>query len=313
MTLTLSRNKPGDYKPVKFEPNARPPWMEKPSLRWRLLKGAILGFVALAVVYPFWSIIATSLSDDEELRRAGGLVTIPRKPTLQAYEVIFKGDVVTRALKVSLGITVVGTLLSVLATIAMAYALSRPTFFGRPVFLIVLLTLFFSPGIIPMYLIVRQAGLIDSYAALILPVLVSAFNLIVVRQFFMGIPQDLIDSAKIDGAGDLAVLFRIILPLSKPVIAVVTLFYGVAYWNSFFSALLYLNDYQKWPMQLILRQYVLQGSMLNDKSIAATDTPPPELAVQMAVVVVATVPILVLYPFLQRFFTSGVLKGAIKG
>jgi ABC-type glycerol-3-phosphate transport system permease component len=287
-------------------------WVERPSRHGQIVKVVVLAVVVIAVVYPFWSIIATSLSSEEELRKAGGFVTVPRSPTLAAYEEIFRGNIVMRAMRVSIGITVIGTFLSVVTTIAMAYALSRRTFFGRPVFLIVLLTLFFSPGIIPMYLTVRQLNLLDTYQALVLPVLVSAFNLIVMRQFFMGIPADLTDSAKIDGAGDLAILFRIVLPLSKPVIAVVTLFYAVAFWNSFFSAVLYLTDFQKWPIQVVLRQYVLQGSLLRDQAIA-TENPPPEAAVQMAVVVVATIPILLVYPFVQRFFTTGVLKGAIKG
>jgi putative aldouronate transport system permease protein len=213
---------------------------------------------------------------------------------------------------VSIGVTIIGTLVSLVTTTAMAYGLSRPILFGRAILLIAVFTLLFTPGIIPNYLVVRQLGLLNTYASLILPVMISAFNLVVMRQFFMGIPQELIDSAKIDGAGDLRVLLSIVLPLSGPVIAVVALFYAVAYWNAFFNALLYLGDTGMWPLQLVLRTYVLQGTVM--PGIAdSSDAIPPVEATRMAVLVVALVPILLVYPFLQRYFTRGVLTGAIKG
>ena len=149
-------------------------------------------------------------------------------------------------------------------------------------------------------------------AALIVPTAVSAFNVVIVRGFFMGIPQELMDSSRIDGASEWLTLRRIVLPLSKAVIAVVGLFYAVGYWNSFFNALLYLNEQTKWPLQLVLRSYVLQGSPLAGAD-SGSSVPPPQQAVQMAVVVIAIVPILAVYPFLQRHFTKGVLTGAVKG
>jgi putative aldouronate transport system permease protein len=157
--------------------------------------------------------------------------------------------------------------------------------------------------------------LINTFGSLILPGAISAFNLVVVRQFFMSIPSELLESARIDGANDLWILLRIVLPLSKPVLAVIALFYGVGYWNEFFNAILYLNDADKWPIQLVLRQYVLQGSALLASGVIPdpSQPPPPSQTIQMAVVVIATVPILLVYPFLQRYFTKGVLAGAIKG
>ena len=147
-----------------------------------------------------------------------------------------------------------------------------------------------------------------------LPGLVGAFNLIVLRNFFMNIPQDLMDAARVDGANDVQVFFRIVLPLSKAVLAVISLFYGVGIWNSFFNAILYLNDATKWPIQVVLRQYVLQGSALTSAAqLDPNQPPPPPQTIQMAIVVVATVPILLAYPFLQKYFTKGVLTGAIKG
>jgi ABC-type glycerol-3-phosphate transport system permease component len=291
----------------------RPPWMEQASLLERLAKTLILVIVPALVIYPFITVVATSLASEAEIANNGGLILLwPSEPTLGAYRAIFRGGVVSRAMMVSIGITAVGTLLSLVTTTAMAYGLSRPILFGREILLIAVFTLLFTPGIIPNYLVVRELGLLNSYASLILPVMISAFNLVVMRQFFMGIPQELIDSARMDGAGDLRVLLQIVLPLSGPVIAVVALFYAVAYWNAFFNAMLYLSDTGMWPLQLVLRTYVLQGSVM--PGIAPdSDAIPPVEATRMAVLVIALVPILLVYPFLQRYFTRGVLTGAIKG
>jgi putative aldouronate transport system permease protein len=154
---------------------------------------------------------------------------------------------------------------------------------------------------------------------LILPTAISAFNLIVMRAFFMGIPGELIDSARIDGAGEFAVLTRIVMPLSKAVVAVVGLFYAVGYWNAFFNAMLYLNDNNKWPLQLVLRTYIVQAQVLPSGAggVTATPalglTPAPSLAIKMAIVVLAVVPVLLVYPFIQKHFTKGVIIGAVKG
>ncbi len=178
-----------------------------------------------------------------------------------------------------------------------------------------LLSLLFQPGIIPSYLVVKQLGLLNSYASLILPVMLNGFNLVVMRQFFMEIPHELIDSARIDGAGELRILLQLVLPLSGAILAVIALLYAVFYWNAFFQALLYLQDSSMWPLQLVLRQYVIQGSPLPGVTAYAAPggSPPPTQSIQMAVVVVATIPILVVYPFLQKYFSKGVLTGAIKG
>jgi putative aldouronate transport system permease protein len=290
----------------------RPAWLERENLFERSVKIGVFAVVIFAVVYPFLSVLATSLASEPDVIKNGGLVIWPEHPTLQAYRTILAGGVVTRAVTVSMGITVVGTLLSLAVTIGMAYGLSRRVWGGKYFLLLALFTLLFTPGIIPNYLAVKQYGLLNSYASLILPVLVSAFNLVVLRQFFMNIPSELLDSARIDGANDWDILLRIVLPLSKAVVAVVALFYAVSYWNDFFNALLYLNDSSMWPLQLVLRLYVVQGAPLPSAGEALENAPPLE-SIQMAVVVVAMVPILMVYPFLQRYFTRGVLSGAIKG
>ncbi|GAA5039196.1 multiple sugar transport system permease protein/putative aldouronate transport system permease protein [Thermocatellispora tengchongensis] len=286
-----------------------------PSLPVRALKGVVLLVCCAVVILPFMSVISTSLAGQQEISEAGGLVLWPRQPSLDAYRAIFAGGVVTRALLVSIGITVVGSLLSLTATACLAYSLSRPgSFAHRPLLLTVLFTLLFSPGIIPSYLIVKQLGLLDSYWSLILPVLVNGFNVVVMRAFFMDLPRELIDSARIDGAGELQIMLRVVVPLSKAVLAVVGLFYAVAYWNSFFTAMLYINDTSKWPLQLVLRTYVVDNAALGaDQLNLAAELPPPQQALQMAILVVSLVPILLVYPFLQRHFAKGVLLGAVKG
>jgi len=292
--------------------DARPAWLERENNLEKVVKIGVFGVIVLLVIYPFISVLATSLASEPDVIKNGGLVIWPEHPTFTAYQTIFAGGVVTRAMWVSIGITTVGTLLSLAVTAGMAYGLSRPVWGGKYFLLIALFTLLFTPGIIPNYLAVKQYGLLNSYAALILPVAVSAFNLVILRQFFMNIPSELLDSARIDGANDWDILIKIVIPLSKAVIAVVALFYAVSYWNDFFTALLYLNDSSMWPLQLVLRLYVVQGAPLPSAGDVGEAAPPLQ-SIQMAVVVVAMVPILLVYPFLQRYFTRGVLSGAIKG
>jgi putative aldouronate transport system permease protein len=222
--------------------------------------------------------------------------------------------VVANALVISVGVTVIGTLACMVMTTTLAYGLTRTSDVPGSKFVLVLVlgTLLFSAGIIPNYLIVRSLGMLNTYQALIVPGLISAFNLVVVRQFFMNIPADLIDAAMVDGANPFQIFWQIMLPLSKAVLAVVALFYGVALWSDYFNALLYINNTAMWPIQLVLRLYVLQGQFLSTAADIGQPLP-PTTTLQMAVVVLATLPILVVYPFLQRYFTQGVLAGAIKG
>ncbi|MFE6935867.1 carbohydrate ABC transporter permease [Streptomyces sp. NPDC057699] len=286
--------------------------MERPTRLGQFAKGLAVVVVVAAVAYPLLGVIGTSFASQSDIIRSTGLVLWPDHPTLDAYRTIFTGGVVTRALVVSIGITLVGTLASLLVTVGMAYGLSRRDVTGsRPILMIALFTMLFNAGIIPNFLLVKGLGLYDTYAALVMPTLVSAFNLVVLRSFFMNLPEELYDAAKVDGAGDFRILVRIVLPLSKAVLAVISLFYAVTYWNAFFNALLYLNDSDKWPLPMVLRTYVLQGQSLN--SASAGEVLAPQQAVQMAVLVIAVVPILAVYPFLQRYFTKGVLTGAIKG
>ncbi len=295
-------------------PSTRPPWMEKPPFWITALKTITLAFIVLIMVLPFLHVFAVSFSSYKDVL-GGGLILFPRNPTLAAYEAIFNGGIVVRALQVSVGLTLFGTLAQMIFTVTMAWGLSRPGVPGSKAILFVVLgALLIAPGIIPSYLLIKELGLLNTYQALILPGLISSFNLVIVRQFFMNLPQDLIDSARIDGASEWHIFWNIAIPLSKAVLAVVALFYAVSIWNSFFNAILYLQDSTKWPIQLVLRQYVLQGTDIASAADVPSNTPmPPARTLQMAIVVVATVPILIVYPFLQKYFTRGVLTGAIKG
>lgn len=291
--------------------SARPVWMGRPGPGVQALKAVTIALIVLVMLYPFVYVILMSFATPEAAT-SGAL--FPRAFSLDAYRSILGGTVVTRALLVSAGVTVVGTALSMVFTTTLAYGLMRTRDVpgAKAVLVLVLCTMLFGAGIIPSYLLVRALGLLDSYAALILPGLISAFNMVVVRNFFMGLPAELFESARLDGAGDWRIFTRIVLPLSKAVLAVIGLFYAVGYWNAFFNAMIYLNDTAKWPIQVVLNQYVVQGSALT--SLQAPDQPPPPgQTLQMAVIVIATVPILAVYPFVQRYFTKGVLTGAIKG
>jgi ABC-type glycerol-3-phosphate transport system permease component len=290
----------------------RPIWKERPSPGYQAIKALVLGGFALVIVVPILVVISTSLAGDRDIIDAGGYVLWPSHPTLKAYQTLFGGGLMGRAILVSVFVTLVGTAIALAVTIALAYATSRPVLFGRPVLLMVLFTLLFAPGIIPMFLVVKQLGLLDSLWSLILPGALGAFNFVVLRTFFMNVPGELLESARIDGASDFTILRRIVLPLSKAVVAVVGLFYAVGFWNAFFNALLYLNDTSKWPVQVILRTYVLQGKSLSADQLGVHPPSQPQ-SLQMAVVVVALVPIAMVYPFLQRHFTKGVITGAVKG
>lgn len=296
------------YSAIPGETPGSPPW--------RALKSLILLICVVLVLLPFLAIISTSLADTGQVTRAGGYVLWPDNPSWSAYSALLSGGLVSKAMLVSVGITVVGTALSLVCSIMLAYGLSRPGSFGhRPVLLMLLMTMLFAPGVIPSYLMVKQLGLINSYWSLILPTMINAFNVIVLRSFFMSIPKELLDSARIDGASETTILTRIVLPLSKAAVAVIGLFYAVTYWNAFFNALLYINDASKWPMQLVLRTYVVNNAALSggQVDVAAGAPLPPAQSLQAAILVLSIVPIVIVYPFLQRHMNKGVMVGAVKG
>ncbi|MEU1388771.1 MULTISPECIES: carbohydrate ABC transporter permease [unclassified Nonomuraea] len=292
----------------------RPPWMERPTIAGRTLKFVVLTAITVAVLYPFGLAVGTSLMGRaESIANGGSYVLWPSHPTFEAYSLILSGGAVTRSVLISIGITLTGTALSLICTVFLGYALSRRGMLGgKPILLMVLATFLFTPGMIPSYLMVKELGMIDTYQSLIVPVLVNAFNVVVVRSFFQNLPEELFEAARMDGCGEFRMMWRIAIPLSKAVIAVVGLFYAVSYWNTFFNAILYINDQTKHPIQVVLRQFIFRGTSATGSDVAIVRDLPAS-SVQMAVLIIALVPILLAYPFLQKYFTKGVLTGAVKG
>lgn len=272
----------------------------------------LLTILAILMVIPFIYVIAASFATESEIL-SRPIFLIPENPTLAAYKRIFDmndmGKTVVRSLGISIGVTAVGTIVNLFFTTTMAYGLSRSNLVGKKVLLnMVLFTMVFGGGMIPTFLVVKGLGMYDTYAALILPGAISAYNMLIVRNFFMELPAGLEEAASIDGCTDIGIFAKIALPLSLPCLATFGLFYAVGHWNNYFGALLYLGDSEKYPFQLVLRNLVMQTA---EDSADGEDLPSETL--KMAVIVVGTIPILIVYPFLQKHFAAGVMVGAIKG
>ncbi|MEV6794505.1 carbohydrate ABC transporter permease [Streptomyces sp. NPDC051320] len=317
--MTTFLNTPSDKRPRVKKPggwaaSSRPVWEEPPSKAGLTGKGIALTLACLAILFPLWIVIVTSLQSKKTIDEAGGLVMIPKGITFVAYESLLSGGQVQKAALVSIGVTLVGTLFSMTVSVLCAYGLSRSGSLGhRWILMTLLVTMFFGAGLIPTYLLVQALGLMDSYLALILPSAVSVFNILVLRAFFMGISQELIDSARIDGAGDWNILWKIVMPLSRAVLAVVGLFYAVGYWSAWFNASIYLSDQDMMPLQNVMIQLVqMQQRPVGLQTQINTGQLSP-LAIQMAVMVMALLPVAALSPFVQKHFKKGMLTGAVKG
>ena len=274
---------------------------------------ALLTVFCLLIVIPLLHIISGSFSDPMSLLR-GEVGLLPKGFTTSMYEKVFKDSEIWQGYWNTIVYTVVGTLISVALTACGAYPLSRKDFFGRNVFMgLFVFTMFFTGGMIPTYLLVKGLGMLNTMWALVLPSAVSTYNLIIMRTFFQtSIPGELAESASLDGCNDLGIFFRIVIPLSAPIFAVMVLFYGVAQWNSWFPALLYISDRTLYPLQMVLREVLIQSDISN----MAGSTGDVEVigdGLKYATMVVATLPIMCLYPFLQKYFVKGVMIGAVKG
>ncbi|WP_053707933.1 carbohydrate ABC transporter permease [Streptomyces sp. NRRL B-3648] len=301
-------------RPNRWAAPERPAWEEEPTKAGLAGKGLVLSFACLAVLFPLWIVVVTSLSSRRTIDEAGGLVIVPKGITFIAYRELLSGGQVTRATIVSVLVTLAGTLFSMTVSVLCAYGLSRSgSLAHRWILMTLLATMFFSAGLIPTYLLVQSLGLSDTYLALILPSAVSVFNILVLRGFFMGISPELTDSARIDGAGDFRILWQIVMPLSRAVLAVITLFYAVGYWSAWFNASIYLNDQDKMPLQNVMIQLVQRQQQPVGLGQAIRTGQLSGLAIQMAVMVMALLPVAVLSPFVQKHFKKGMLTGAVKG
>jgi putative aldouronate transport system permease protein len=271
----------------------------------------LLGLAAITVL-PLLYVFAGSFASESEIRSRPFFLW-PEKFVLDTYDYIFATDTFTRALLTTIGVTAVGTAIQVALTLTMAYPLAKNFLPGRTLFLnIVLFTIVFGGGMIPTYLVVRDLGLLDSYWALILPLAINPFYLIIVKTFFQALPEALEEAARIDGANDLKVFTKIVLPLSKPIIATFSLFYAVGIWNDYMSPLLYINDSDKWTLQVLVRQLTAPNADSANALDALSGAAFPEQGLKFAVIVIATIPILLVYPFLQKHFAKGVLIGSVK-
>ncbi|MWV44301.1 ABC transporter permease subunit [Paenibacillus sp. HJL G12] len=276
----------------------------------------------LIVFYPLVYMISASISDPKYVG-SGEMWLWPKGITFDGYKRVFQNSSIWTGYGNTILYTVVGTAINLVVTLPAAYALSRKDFVGRNFFMgMFMVTMFFGGGLVPTYLLIKQLGMINTMWAIVIPSAASIWNIIVSRTFFQSaIPKELQEAAQIDGCTNMRLFIRIILPLSMPIVAVMALFYGVGNWNSYFSALIYLNDSAKYPLQLVLRQILVlqemaaQGGGGIDASTAAAMNSKAEIAalVKYAVIIVATIPVIVIYPFLQRYFVQGVMIGSVKG
>ncbi|MGG1554143.1 carbohydrate ABC transporter permease [Paenibacillus ferrarius] len=277
------------------------------------LNYTLLGLIALTCLLPLLHIASLSLSHTQEI--LSGRVTLwPKGWNTDAYTSMLEGTRILPAFKNSVIITVVGVLLSMLATVLTAYPLSRKMFPGRKWFtLAMIFTMMFTGGMIPTYLIVKLFGLVNSYWALWIPSLVNTYNMLVVKTYFENIPDELEEAAKMDGCGQWRQLLQIILPLSKPVLATITLFYAVSYWNLFFNVMLYINESVKYNLAVLVQQMIQNQQLLQEIVLTGAQVEVVPESLKAASVMVMMVPMIVLYPFLQKYFVKGVMLGAVKG
>ena len=267
------------------------------------------------MLFPLWNVIVISLTDYREYVM-NPLMLFPKQISWEAYNYIFSNNELLLALRVSVLTTLSGTAISMAVSVACAYALSKRHMPGRNLFLtLILFTMFFNGGIIPNFLLIKDLGMYDTFWALILPNAINTWYLIIMKNYFANLPEALEESARIDGANDLIILFRIVLPISMPIIATFLLFYGVDRWNEWWSAMMYINDTKKYPLQLMLRNLIVMNFSSASMATSYAQDNASFVAkenIKMATAVVAVVPIAVVYPFLQKYFAKGVMVGAIK-
>ena len=287
------------------------------DLVFNSVSGTILTIILFIVLFPLIYTISASFSDPKMVT-AGKLYFLPVGFNLDSYREVFKNQDIMIGYRNTLIITLAGTLLNMILTVCGAYPLSRKDFYGRNVLMrLFSFTMFFGGGIIPLFLVVQSLGLLNSWASLILPSAVSTYNLIIMRTYFENsVPYELQEAAYIDGCSNLGILVKVVLPLSGPVLAVLSLYYAVGYWNSYFSAMMYINDRSKYPLQLFLREVLVMNQAQNMMDSSAEEMARQAMraeTIKYSVIVVSSVPMLILYPFVQKFFVKGVMIGALKG
>lgn len=271
--------------------------------------------LVVVTLYPLLYVLFASISNAGELAATRGLLLAPKGFSIEAYRKVFDNPAISTGYRNTLFYVVGGTALNMIMTVLGAYALSRRNVMWKtPILLMIIFTMFFSGGLIPTYLLVgKDLNWIDTPWALIVPTAINTWNLLILRTSFEAVPESLEEAARIDGANDFTILWRVVIPLSLPALAVILLFYAVGHWNAYFQALIYLRDRSLFPLQLILREILIANSMDTMTSgVSSGDVEPIGDTIKYATIVVATLPILILYPFLQRYFVKGVLVGGVK-
>ncbi len=276
----------------------------------------ILILIGIACLYPLYYVVIASVSDPVKLIGHDGLLILPLKNmTLAGYRMVFQNKLVLSGYRNTLIILVTGIMVNMVLTVLGAYVLSlRKLLLRKPLTIFIIITMYFSGGMIPAYLNIKDLGMMDSILALIIPNAINTSNLLIMRSAFMSMPESLAEAAEIDGASHGQILIRVMIPLVKATLAVLVLYYGVAHWNSWFNASIYLRSSAKFPLQLVLRNILIEGQtndMLSD--VGSADNPQAVQLLKYSLIVVSTLPIMCIYPFLQKFFEKGVMLGAVKG
>ena len=275
-----------------------------------IVKVVFLAFVVVVTVYPFWNIFIISINDATDAIR-GGLYFLPRKLSLSSYAEILGRSTFLASIKVSVGRTLIGTPIAVLVTAMLAYPLSKAELYGgKAINKFIIFTMYFGGGMIPNYILMVSLGLRDTVASFILPGMISTYYVILMRSFFLTLPRELEEAGEIDGLDKWGVFWRIAIPLSKPIIATMTLFYVVQYWNDWFDAFLYLDTTTKWPVAYYLRQLISSAS---GTSADAGDAMQIASNIKSCAMVLTSAPIICIYPFIQKYFVQGMMLGGVKG
>lgn len=273
----------------------------------------IVILVCVTMLYPFLYLLLISVSPVEQVAQ-GGLLIIPKRIDLESFRYVLRASGIGKAYGVTIAVTAAGTALSLFLTSLGAYVLANrrlPGVEAMNVFLII--TMIFNGGMIPTYIVVKTLGMIDTLYALFVPTALNTFWLFVMRNFVRGIPETLLESARLDGCGEFGIFVRIVLPVSGAIIASLTLFYGVGYWNQYFNAIMYINSTGKQSLQVLIRSMYQSNTSMSGSVVMSDTLPPPVESVRAATIILATAPILCVYPFLQKYFTKGIMVGAIKG
>lgn len=282
---------------------------------FNIVNNTFMIMLMIVMIYPLWYVLCASFSDARELVKYQGLLITPVKPTVVAYEMAFKNPLLLQSYGNTLFVVIVGVMVNLLLTSFGAYFLSRKEIMlQKPIMIMIVITMFFGGGMIPFYFAVKDLGLDGSLWSLIIPSAIGTFNLIIMKTSFMSIPASLEESARLDGAGDFTILFSVILPLSKATVAVIGLYYAVSHWNAWFHAMLFLKERTQYPLQLLLREILIQNNM-GEMADAGNYSELGFISetIKYSIIIIATLPILCVYPFIQKYFTAGVMIGAVKG